>query len=487
MEEIKIADIKSRVNTGRSLMPEGFEGLGGEPLRDLLAYICGADALKFRMLDLSKAFTTTSAHGFYADQKDSPENFHFAKMGMLNLGGIPFNLVAPEKSPTGNNVVQLKGGPGGVYAQTMPKSVEVPGGGFKANRLHFLGNVAGWGFPYGQNNDVVMKATVQFAGGASETLEFRNGVEFADYINRSEVPGSKFAEGVTKNAQVRWSSKALKTAAPIEKIVLESAVTTVAPTTFAITAELADANAAPLAAAAPVKPAEPAAFKAQFDDAVPQPPATRPANGPRVLLVGGGSSHDFVKFFGATDKATLTPVCGWVDFTQNLNGIPAILKDIDVLVLSANQPISSETAKALIDYANRGGAIISLHPGGWYAWNNFPQWNKEIVGGGTRGHDALGPYTVNVTNPASPITKGVPPAFEITDELYNYNADPAATVEVLATATSPKTGKTFPQVWIVKHPKARIVGITLGHDARAHDLEAYRTLLKNAVVWAGGK
>ena len=136
---------------------------------------------------------------------------------------------------------------------------------------------------------------------------------------------------------------------------------------------------------------------------------------------------------------------------------------------------------------NRGGAIIALHPGTWYAWNDFPQWNKEIVGGGTRGHDALGPYTVKVTNAVSPITKDVPPAFEITDELYNYVADPAANIEVLVEATSPKTGKSFPQVWIVKHPKAKIVGLTLGHDARAHDLPAYQTLLKNAVIWAAAK
>ncbi|MEO8354190.1 MAG: PVC-type heme-binding CxxCH protein, partial [Chthoniobacteraceae bacterium] len=39
VQEIKTADIKSRVNTGRSLMPEGFDGLGGEPLRDIIAYM----------------------------------------------------------------------------------------------------------------------------------------------------------------------------------------------------------------------------------------------------------------------------------------------------------------------------------------------------------------------------------------------------------------------------------------------------------------
>jgi type 1 glutamine amidotransferase len=227
-------------------------------------------------------------------------------------------------------------------------------------------------------------------------------------------------------------------------------------------------------------------FKPQFTDAVPQPPAK--ANGPRVLLVGGGSSHDFVKFFGATDKATLTPHTGWVDFTQNANGVPAILDRVDVLVWSANQPVSASTRKALIDFANSGKAIIALHPGTWYAWKNFPEWNLQIVGGGTRGHDALGPYTVSVTNAEHPIMQGVPASFEITDELYNYAADPAGNpIEVLAEATSPKSGKTFPQVFVVKHPKARIVGITLGHDARAHDLPAFQTLLKNAVQWAAGK
>ena len=106
----------------------------------------------------------------------------------------------------------------------------------------------------------------------------------------------------------------------------------------------------------------------------------------------------------------------------------------------------------------------------------------------SQGRDRLGPYTVKVTNAGHPITKGVTATFEITDELYNYNPDPAATpIEVLAEAVSPKSGKAFPQVFVVKHPKARIVGLTLGHDARAHDLPEYQALLKNAVVWAVAK
>jgi hypothetical protein len=39
----------------------------------------------------------------------------------------------------------------------------------------------------------------------------------------------------------------------------------------------------------------------------------------------------------------------------------------------------------------------------------------------------------------------------------------------------------------VKHAKARIVGLTLGHDAKAHDLPAFQTLLKNSIAWVSGK
>ena len=42
-------------------------------------------------------------------------------------------------------------------------------------------------------------------------------------------------------------------------------------------------------------------------------------------------------------------------------------------------------------------------------------------------------------------------------------------------------------VFTVDHPKGRIVAITLGHDAAAHDHEAYKKLLQNAAAWAAKK
>ena len=63
VQEVKTADIKSRVNTHRSLMPEGFEGLGGEALRDIITYLQVEDGGRFRILDLHDAFTTSTSGG----------------------------------------------------------------------------------------------------------------------------------------------------------------------------------------------------------------------------------------------------------------------------------------------------------------------------------------------------------------------------------------------------------------------------------------
>jgi putative heme-binding domain-containing protein len=479
-QEVRVADIKSRVNTGRSLMPEGFEALGGEALRDIIAFMQNADgAGRFRTLDLTPAFTANTSRGIYLTQAQPTDSLKFSKSGTVKVEGVPFNIVAPDKAPA--NIVVLRGGPEDAFSKTLPARVTIPVGGFRANRLHFLGGIAGWGHPFGGENEVVLRAHVQYAGGERETLEFRNGYEFADYIRVVEVPGSKLTQGLVKENQLRWFSKQLKQTAPIEQLVLESTNTLVAPTTVAITAELADPNspltvstsgaedrgvAAPKATPdrAAAEPQSDIQIAPEFNAPVPQPPTQ--ANGPRVLLVGGGSSHDFAKWFGDFDKKLLAEQLGWIDFTMNANGAPAVFPNVDLLVWSANQPISSATRKALMDWVNTGKPLVLLHPALWYNWNNFPEWNREIAGGGSRGHDKFGEFTVNVVNREHPLTKGLPESFRITDELYYFQPEQSGTaIEILAAATSTQKPGTYPQVFIVKHPKAKIAAITLGTTA----------------------
>jgi putative membrane-bound dehydrogenase-like protein len=500
--EIVKANIKTRTDMARSLMPEGFEALGAENLRDILAFLESGNT-RFRIINLKRVATADGRLGLFASKENVSDNLEFKKYGTAQVGEVPFQVIDPAQSPGGLNLLALEGGSG--FAQTYPQKVEVTVPKVRATALHFLGGVAGWGFPYGGDslaNAPVAKVTVVYEGGETEELVFRNGVEFSDYRGHTELPGAALAPLVEKGKQMRVFQRPLSPGGVIAKLIIESFDNQIAPVFVAITAENSEKGTAalnsgleaPKAGISAIGPATatPAAsvdvsFHPQFNDPVPQPPAK--ADGVRILLVGGGSSHDFAKWYGGADKATLSALKpAWIDYTQNANGTPAILKDIDVLGWSANQPVSSETCAALMQFAALGKGIVPLHPGTWYAWKNFPQWNKEIIGGGTRGHDALGEFEVEVTAPNHPIMAGVSARFKITDELYNFIPDPEGTpIEVLARATSVKSGKTFPQVWIVKHPKSRIVCITLGHDGRAHELPEYQTLLKNAFQWAAGK
>ena len=243
VQQVKTADIKSRVNTGRSLMPEGFDGLGGEALRDIITYLQSVDGGQFRVVDLRGAFTASTSGGLYVSQENKRDTFEFAKSGTVNVDGVPFSIVTPEKAAGAANILVLKGGPEKSFAKSLPQKVEVKVGGFKANRLHFLGGVTGWGYN-GKNsdNEDVLRITVHTLQGQRETLFCKNGVEFADYIRRIDVPGSKYAEGIVKNHQLREFTKQLSGPLDIDHITIESFDTHAAPTIVAITAELADAS-----------------------------------------------------------------------------------------------------------------------------------------------------------------------------------------------------------------------------------------------------
>src|SRR5207248_9717023 len=65
---IRKDNIKSRTSTGRSLMPERFEALGADVLRDLLTFIC-VDENRFRILDLTPAFTANTSRGIYNSEE----------------------------------------------------------------------------------------------------------------------------------------------------------------------------------------------------------------------------------------------------------------------------------------------------------------------------------------------------------------------------------------------------------------------------------
>ncbi len=489
--EIRKDNIASRRSTGRSLMPEGFEQLGAEGLRDLLTFLC-ADDLKYRILDLTKVATANTTQGIYATLESRDESLRFRKWGTLKHRDVPFDVVNPARTPTGRNVVVLQGGSG--LSRTYPKSVEIPVG-LPVTRIHFLGGVAGWGFPLGEKDQPVTRVVAHFAGGATEEIVLRNGVEFADYIAKIDVPGSEALANLDQllmqGRQLRYFVKPLTKRGVLEKLRLESFANEVAPTFVGITVETGE----PAAAGAPATAATAATTAATPAPAAPAPapaparPAVKWGSGLKVLLIGGGASHDYQRWFNLADVALLngTGKATSVYLEPQDVSVDAV-QGADVLLISANKAFPDpEVRKAIFAHAEAGKGIVLLHPGLWYNWPNWPEFNKTLAGGGSRGHDRLGEFEVQVGSRLHPLLEGVPSKFPITDELYWFEPDAGGTaIEVLATAQSAQKGKAYPQVFVVKHPKARVAGITLGHDGRAHSHEAYQALLKNSVFWVAG-
>ena len=472
--EIAKKDVKQKKSTGRSLMPEGFEALGGEGLRDILAYLC-ADENIYRVIDLRDAFTANSMRGIYISQESVEETLKFKKFGLVKVGNIPFEIANPLSTSSGNNVVVLKGGQG--YAKTFPQKVEIKDLNLTTHTLHILGSVAGWGYPWGGKpleNIPAAKITVTYDNNQKDEFVLTNGVEIADYNGTQAVPGSKEAPGLLAHGQVRWFSRPVKEFFKVKTITLESFDNAVAPTFVAITAETAPRKRI-------VNTIE--------DLATFYPKSFGPV---RVWMLGGGSSHDFDKYFREMDSVTLayasdSPI-------EYRNRLDAFLEGVntnkaDVLYMCSNMPMTnSELKTAIFNFANQGGGFLLVHPALWYNWKDWPEYNQQLVAGGARSHDKYGPVEVTINDRKHPIMENIPRSFTVTDELYHFEPDPKGPpIQVLATGKNPATGVTYPVVWIVKHPKAKIVCITLGHDQGAHDNLAYKVMLQNCMAWVAGK
>ncbi len=512
VREIAKSDIDKRENTRRSLMPEGLDALGPEPLRDILAFICGDAMKQFRILHLADAFTADSRDGVFASAKPEGGRVKLSKFGNVKVEGVPFFIQEPTKSSTGGNLIVLKGGPGkDNHSQTFPTKAEVAIN-VAAKRLQLLSGVSGWGFPAVRDEAPALKATVVYEGGEKEEFTFLNGIHFSDYIRPVEVPGSKGIEGLADGQEPRLLTLELTKKAVAKTLILESpAGNKTPPVIIAVTADIEGKGPkAPSDAGTPArKGSAPNAGKSARTTPetgpkeggkgdgplVPTAPVQWEAGKTRILVIGGGSSHNFKDFFGTTDVATLKAAGFTVHYTEDRDQAAAELANADAAIISVNRKFFDTAAyrKALFDFAAAGKGIVMLHPGTWYGFAGWPEINRDIVGGGARGHDKIHPFEVKKVK-GHEVMAGVPETFTVEDELYYVNAEPdkipegTASIEVLAeTSNSDKYQKPHPSVWITKHPKAKIVGLALGHDARVHDLKPYQQLLINAAKWTSGK
>jgi hypothetical protein len=226
-------DIGRTMVSAKSLMPEGFEKLlQQDDFVNLLEFLTQRG--KYLPLPVHKAATVVSTKGMFNSEDSTAERLVLRDWNPRTVEGVPFQLVDPlgDRVP---NVILLNG-PQGRIPPTMPKSASLPCNA-PAKAIHFLSGVSGWGYPLGERGSTSVIVRLHYGDGKTEDHELKNGIHFADYMRRIDVPASKFAFSM-RGQQMRYLAVQPQRTAPIQKIELIKGDDRTAPIVLAVTVEL---------------------------------------------------------------------------------------------------------------------------------------------------------------------------------------------------------------------------------------------------------
>ncbi len=226
-------EIEEFAASKKSIMPEGFEKqVPPEGVADLLAFLTKRG--KYTPIDLRPVATVVTTRGMFFSPESTIERMVFPDWSPKTFEGVPFALVDPQGDRVPNAIMLY--GPSGETPPKMPKSVTLLVNA-PAKAIHFLSGVSGWGAtapdPDGTTSMIVR---IHYADGKVEDHPLKNGVHFADYIRRIEVPGSKLAFRL-RGQQIRYLAINPQRTEPIARIELVKGPDDTAPIVMAVTIE----------------------------------------------------------------------------------------------------------------------------------------------------------------------------------------------------------------------------------------------------------
>jgi type 1 glutamine amidotransferase len=207
----------------------------------------------------------------------------------------------------------------------------------------------------------------------------------------------------------------------------------------------------------------------------------------RVLVVTGG--HDY-----PTSFYTLFEQPGLV-WDHETTSEAAYRRDLrgryDVLVVYDMPATLSAAGRANLQaFAESGKGIVVLHHA--LCSHNDWDWYRDLVGAryllDAQAGRPASTYKHGETIPVAigrphPITRGIA-LTELYDETYK-GMWLAPQNTVLLTTTHPLADPAL--AWVSGYPSSRVVAIQPGHGRETHSNPAYRTLVRNAILWSAGK
>ena len=230
-------DIEELTGSSKSVMPDGFEKqIDEQGFVDLLEFLTAKG--RFVPLPLGEVATAVSTKGLFHDGDSGPDRMIFDDWSTKQAGGVPFQLIDPRGDRIRNLI--LLHGPRGSLPPKMPRSVVVPCN-TDAQAIHLLSGVSGWGYPATPGDSVSLIVRLHYADGQTEDHALRNGVHFADYIRRVDVPESEYAFALRGQQLRRLAIHPLRSE-PIDNIEFIKGDDPTAPMIFAVTVDRASSE-----------------------------------------------------------------------------------------------------------------------------------------------------------------------------------------------------------------------------------------------------
>jgi uncharacterized protein len=165
--------------------------------------------------------------------------------------------------------------------------------------------------------------------------------------------------------------------------------------------------------------------------------------------------------------------------------------DYDVILLHMKNYDPTKRADQvrgnLTRFVRDGGGLVLYHfaLGAFERWGEFEQLAGRIWDKKKRAHDPRGPFTVKITDPDHPVTRGMTD-FETDDELYTCLGGETP-IQVLATARSKVDGVDYPMAFVLDFGQGRVFHTPLGHDVKAVTMPGAAELIRRGCLWAAGR
>lgn len=230
----------------------------------------------------------------------------------------------------------------------------------------------------------------------------------------------------------------------------------------------------------------------------------------RVLIFSGRNNHDWRTTTPFLRKVLVDSGRFDVRVEEEPAGVTdATLAAYDAIVLDYNGPRWGEaTEKAVETFVRQGRGMVAVHAAN-YAFTGlevlgdnhkptgikqppWPEYLKMIGGWWTQGPPKTGHaprhcFTVRFVDQEHHVTRGLQPAFRVSDELY-HSPRMSPDAHILATAFDDPgnggTGKDEPIMWTVNYGKGRVFYTALGHDVSALQEDGFVSTFARGTEWA---